>query len=205
MNKLLIPLATSLLLSAPLAFAASTTELKVKGLITPSACDITMPGGSTIDHGKISSSDLKLTERTMIGYHILNVSVICDAAILFALKAIDNQPGSSLYKDNFGLGFINGDQQLGDYSLTLLNPIADDVSVQTIVSYDQGATWGQDKFMEPGLYMSVAAMDDDTQPLPTEKLSVELAVLTMINRRDGLGLDDEVPIDGSATIEVMYL
>ena len=205
MNKLLIPLAASLLLSTPLAFAASTTELTVKGLITPSACDITMPGGNTIDHGKISSSDLSQTERTNIGFHRLSLSIKCDAAIAFALKTIDNQPGSSFYKANFGLGLINGDQQLGDYSLTLRNPIADDVQVQTIVSYDQGATWQEDTIMTPGLYMSVGAMDDDTQPLLTEKLIVELEVNTMINPSDGLGLDHEVLIDGSATIEVMYL
>ncbi len=205
MKKLLLPLATSLLFSAPLAFAASTTELTVKGLITPSACNIALSSGGIIDHGKISSSDLNQTGHTIIGDDTLSLSVNCDAAIAFALKAIDNQAGSSISNTYFGLGLINGDQKLGHYNVTLRNPIADNVPVQTIASYDQGVTWYTEKFMDPGLYMSVGALDDDTQPLPTQELLLDLEVQTIINRADGLGLDDEILIDGSATIEVMYL
>lgn len=205
MKKLLLPLATSLLLSAPLAFAASTTELIVKGLITPSACDIALSSGGIIDHGKISSSDLNQSSQTIIGNDTLSLSVNCDAAIAFALKAIDNQAGSSISNADFGLGLINSDQKLGHYKVTLRNPIADNVAVQTIASSDLGVTWYKEKLMGPGLYMSVGAVDDDTQPLPTQELMLDLEVETIISRADGLGLDDEVLIDGSATIEVMYL
>ena len=55
------------------------------------------------------------------------------------------------------------------------------------------------------MYMSVAAMDDDTQPVPVQDLSVDLEVQTIINRADGLDLSNEVNIDGSATLEVKYL
>ena len=204
MNKLLLPLAASLLLGAPLAFAASTTELKVIGKITPSACDITMPSGNVIDHGKYSSRDLDKTNPTVIGNHTLKLNVKCNAAIAFALKAIDNQAGSSLSSSDFGLGLINGDQKLGHFNLTLSNPMAGIVQVQTIASVDL-VGWYTEKFMDPGLYMSVAAMDDDTQPLPTEELTLDLVVQTIINRADRLDLKDEVPINGSATIEVIYL
>lgn len=55
------------------------------------------------------------------------------------------------------------------------------------------------------MYMAAASMDDDTQPLPIKDLSVDLEVLTIINRADGLDLSNEVTIDGSATLEVKYL
>jgi type 1 fimbria pilin len=42
------------LLLAPPAFAASTSDLSVKGSITPSACEPLISGGSVVDFGKIS-------------------------------------------------------------------------------------------------------------------------------------------------------
>lgn len=77
--------------------------------------------------------------------------------------------------------------------------------VQPIASGDQGNTWYREKFWDPGLYMSVASMDDDTQPLPVKDLRVDLDVQTFIFRADGLDLSNEVTIDGSATLEVKYL
>lgn len=206
MNKLLLPLAASLLLGAPLAFAASTTELKVIGKITPSACTPTLNGASegVIDHGKISFSDLNETGETKLPEHTLTLSVNCGAAIAFALQAIDNQPGTSPAPEKYGLGFINGDQPLGYYKLTLRNPFADNVAVQTIASEDR-SIWYREKFVEPQLYMSVGTLADETQPLPTQELTVDLVVETFINRADGLDLSNEVPINGSATIEVIYL
>lgn len=205
MNKTLSALAVSLLLiSSPAAFAASSVDLTVKGLITPSACTPNLSSGGVIDHGKISAKDLKPDNPTSIGTHTLTMTVSCDAAIRFALHSIDNRVGTSSPSD-YGLGLINGTQQLGRYILTLRNPIADTVPVQPIASYDGGTTWVKEKFFDPGLYMSVAALDDHTQPLATKELVVDLQVQTVINRADSLDLSNEVLIDGSATVEVKYL
>ncbi len=206
MNTRLTTLAASvLLLSSTTAFAASSVDLTVKGLIVPSACVPTLSGGGVIDHGKISAKDLNVDRPTMIGYNTLTMSVNCDAPIQFALHSIDNRAGSGLTTD-YGLGFINETQKLGRYALTLRNPISDDgVLVQTIGSYDQGKTWFTEIAWEPGMYMSVASMDDDTQPVAVKDLRLDLNVTSTINRTDGLDLSNEVTIDGSATLEVKYL
>lgn len=81
----------------------------------------------------------------------------------------------------------------------------DGVVVQPIASGDQGKTWYRESAWEPSLYMSVASMDDDTQPLPVKELRVGLEVRTSIARTDSLDLSNEVTIDGSATLEVKYL
>lgn len=197
--------ASALLLSSATAFAASSVDLTVKGLIVPSACTPTLSGGGVIDHGKISAKDLNPDRNTVIGKHTLGLTVNCDAAIQFALHSIDNRAASGSYA-SYGLGFINDTQRLGGYNLTLTNTVAEEgVVVQPIASPDQGNTWYGEKFWEPNLYMSVASMDDDTQPLPVKDLRADLEVQTFIFRADGLDLSNEVNIDGSATLEVKYL
>ncbi|MCK3863389.1 MULTISPECIES: DUF1120 domain-containing protein [Pseudomonas] len=206
MNIRLTTLAASvLLLCSTTAFAASSVDLTVKGLIVPSACIPTLSGGGVIDHGKVSAKDLNPDRGTAIGRHTLLMTVDCDAPIQFALHPIDNRAGSGLSTD-FGLGFINENQKLGHFSLTWRNAVAEDgVAVQPIASMDQGNSWYPEKFWEPSMYMAAASMDDDTQPMPIKNLRVDLEVLTIINRTDGLDLSNEVTIDGSATLEVKYL
>ncbi|MGR3966349.1 DUF1120 domain-containing protein [Pseudomonas sp. 910_23] len=206
MNIRLTTLAASvLLLNSATAFAASSVDLTVKGLIVPSACIPSLSGGGVIDHGKISAKDLKPDNPTVIGNHTLILAVNCDAPIQFALHSIDNRASSAI-SSSYGLGFINDTQKLGGYSLTLANPLAEDgVVVQPIASSDQGNTWFKEKFWDPGLYMSIAAMDDDSQPLPVKDLLVDLQVQTFIMSTAGMDLSNEVTIDGSATLEVKYL
>lgn len=205
MNTRLTTLAVSaLLLSSANAFAASSVDLTVKGLIVPSACTPSLSGGGMIDHGKVSAKDLNPDRGTAIGVHTLSMTVDCDAPIQFALHPIDNRAASGLTTD-FGLSFINETQKLGHFSLTWRGMVADGVTVQPIASMDQGKTWYSEKFWEPSMYMAAASMSDDTQPLPIQNLSVDLEVLTIINAAASLDLSNEVTIDGSATVEVKYL
>ncbi|MCF5139786.1 DUF1120 domain-containing protein [Pseudomonas sp. PA-6-1D] len=205
MNTRLTTLAVSaLLLSSANAFAASSVDLTVKGLIVPSACTPSLSGGGMIDHGKVSAKDLNPDRGTAIGVHTLSMTVDCDAPIQFALHPIDNRAASGLTTD-FGLGLINETQKLGHFSLTWRGMVADGVTVQPIASMDQGKTWYSEKFWEPSMYMAAASMSDDTQPLPIQNLSVDLEVLTIINAAASLDLSNEVTIDGSATVEVKYL
>ena len=155
MNTRLTTLAVSaLLLSSANAFAASSVDLTVKGLIVPSACTPSLSGGGMIDHGKVSAKDLNPDRGTAIGVHTLSMTVDCDAPIQFALHPIDNRAASGLTTD-FGLGFINETQKLGHFSLTWRGMVADGVTVQPIASMDQGKTWYSEKFWEPSMYLSL--------------------------------------------------
>lgn len=203
MNKTLSALATSLLLiSSPAAFAASSVDLTVKGLITPRACTTNLSSGGVIDHGKISAKDLTPNNPTLIGTHTLTMTVSCDAAIPFALHSIDNRDAST--GSDYSLGMNNG-KRLGWFNVMLSNPVADSIVVQPIASTDSGTTWFREKYWDAGLYMSVAAMDDDSHPLAVKDLTVDLIVRSSIARTDGLDLSTETAIDGSATFEVKYL
>ncbi|EJF70658.1 DUF1120 domain-containing protein [Pseudomonas sp. P7758] len=209
MNKHLIAVASALLITgtAP-AFAASTVDLTVKGIITPNACTPSLSSGGVIDHGKMSAKDLNATQITLLPKVTLQMTVTCDAPVIFALKATDNRIGSGS-GSGFGLGFINGTQKLGSYSLTLgatgSPPQADGETVQAIGSFDNGVTWERWNSFETGTYLSVATLADASTPRATQQLVTPVAYSGYINRTDGLDLSNEVNIDGSATIEVLYL
>lgn len=209
MNKHLIAVASALLItgSAP-AFAASTVDLTVKGIITPNACTPSLSGGGVIDHGKMSAKDLNATQITPLPKASLQLTVSCDAAVSFALRAMDNRIGSGSGAGS-GLGFINSTQKLGSYTLTLGStanpPMADGEVVQAIASFDEGTTWEKYSSFEHRLLLSVATLADVSNPRPTQELVTEVNYSGYINRTDGLDLSNEVNIDGSATIEVLYL
>lgn len=68
MNTALKTLITALMLtSAGTAMAASSVDLSVRGLITPSACEPTLSSGGVYDIGKISAKDLNVDDLTAVG------------------------------------------------------------------------------------------------------------------------------------------
>ncbi|MGA9702733.1 DUF1120 domain-containing protein [Pseudomonas sp.] len=205
MNKHLIALASTLLITGTsTAFAASTVDLTVKGIITPNACTPSLSSGGVIDHGKMSAKDLNTDKITVLPAHSLQMAVSCDAAVLFALKGTDNRLGSGT-GSYFGLGMINGTQKLGGYTLSLATPVADDEPVQVIGSFNNGTSWESWNSFETGVLLSVGTLADDSAPRPTQDLVAEVRYSGYINPTDGLDLSNEVDIDGSATLEVMYL
>lgn len=198
-------LAIALMAGAGNAVAVSSVDLSVKGSITPSACTPVLSNGGNIDHGKISAKDLKPTLPTTVRVSLLSMEVTCDATTLFAMRPIDNRAATSPSIYNFGLGLINDNQKLGWFWMTLENPVADDIPVRLITSWD-GSTWSTDNaFWYASLWAGFAAADDVTQPIAIQKLTAQIRVRTTINPANSLDLSNEVPIDGSATVEVKYL
>jgi len=194
-----------LLASAAPAFAASNVDLTVKGLITPNACTPTVSAGGMVDHGKMASKDLVQNNPTSLPRVTLQLSIACDASIPFAIKPIDNRSGTSTGTMDFGLGLINGNKRLGRFYLTPLNMRADGVSAQPIASSDGGRTWYGERNWELQTLWGAGAADDATTLLPIKNLVMDLGVNTSIARADQFDFSDEAPIDGSATLEVMYL
>ena len=208
MNKPLVLLSTALLLTtASSAFAASSVDLTVKGLITPSACTPLISGGGVVDHGKISAKDLRQDNPTSLPGFALQLTINCEAATSFAIRPIDNRRGSatSLSGSDFGLGLVNGDKKLGRFYLTPKNMVADTVSVQPIASRDGGRTWYPEWAWELESLWGAGAMDDGTTLIPVRTLAMDLEVSTQITRANELDLSTELPIDGSGTLEVVYL
>ncbi|MBZ9781433.1 DUF1120 domain-containing protein [Pseudomonas sp. REP124] len=206
MKKYLAALsATALVSIAPHAMAASSADLAVTGSITPTACTPSLSGNGNVDYGKISSKDLSLDNNTELEQRTVFLTVNCDAATRFALQGIDNRLGSSNTVSAFGLGKINGTQNLGRYMLGMASAVADGVAVQPIKSKDGQTDWHGHIFWMPGDYASVASTADLTQPILVKDMDMELLIGTLIYPARGLDLTNEVNIDGSATLEMKYL
>jgi len=186
--------------------AASSVDLNVKGSITPSACDTTLSQDGAIDYGKIAAKDLSIDRVTFLPRVTLQLNVACEAQTLFALNTRDNRFGSASTAQGYyyGLGLINGDQKLGKYRIDLLNPVAD-IPVYPLFSDDSGATW----IANPeGSYMGHdywSAFGDTPTPKPLRNVTVDLRIATSIAPTRDLTLTAEVPLDGSATLDLMYL
>ena len=119
MNKHLSLLTAALLLTgASSAFAASSTDLTVTGIITPVACTPSLANGGVVDYGKRSAKDLQSDRphSTWSG-RSLQLTVNCDASTQFALKhLITGRHRKRLAPMRiFGLGLINTNEKLGFY------------------------------------------------------------------------------------------
>ncbi|MBB6288422.1 uncharacterized protein DUF1120 [Pseudomonas sp. SJZ103] len=208
MSKSLILLSAALLLtSATSTFAASSVDLTVKGLITPSACTLTLPG--TVDFGKISAKDLNQDGTTRLEDKTLQLTVNCEAQTLFAINPVDNRAGTSSNSNiaGYGLGLINGTEKLGLYVVIVRNPVADIPS--DMLQFRDGAwrmQWDDD-YVEPNRLIAFGSFVPDVGylPHPLENASVEVLFNTWIAPANTLTLTDEVALDGSATLEVKYL
>ncbi|ELQ17052.1 hypothetical protein A986_11054 [Pseudomonas fluorescens BRIP34879] len=199
-------LAALLLLSASSAIAASSVDLSVHGLITPSACEPGLSNGGNVDLGKLSAKDLNVETTTNLQHHVLQLNVKCEAATLLALEPRDNRAGSGHDEtaERFGLGLINDDEKLGDMALALLNANADGAASRTITSWDNGLTWHPSAYFRPGEILSFA-MDTVNAPTPVRQLFADFYVMPRIAPAKDLTLDSEVTIDGSVTLTVKYL
>lgn len=198
--------AALLITGAGNALAASSVDLTVRGLITPSACEPTLSNGGVADIGKISAKDLNADQETVLPYQFLQLAVTCDAATLMALEAKDNRAGSS-YGDNpelFGLGLINGAEKLGGMELRINDPVADGVTPWVIASEDGGSTWIRHHYFSQVNILSVGTTGI-AAPIPVQQFTSSLQIRPIIAPASGLTLNNEVAIDGSATLTVKYL
>ncbi|WP_448652832.1 DUF1120 domain-containing protein [Pseudomonas fluorescens] len=203
--------ATLLFIGTSSVFAASSVDLTVKGLITPSACTPSLSQGGVADYGKITAKDLKENQSTALAVTTLQFIVSCEAATLFALNGVENRPGSSdsVGDSTYGLGFINGTERVGNYAMIFRNYLADNQPISKLASRDNGATWienSEDAIWIPGRPTAFGNNSSGTwAPIPITTLNSDLMIHPFIAASKELTLTQEQPIDGSATLEVRYL
>lgn len=207
--------AALLLASVSNVLAASSVDLSVTGAITPSACTPALSGGGVVDHGKISFSDLNPvpSRDTALPVASLALSVNCTAATLFAIKSSDNRAGTSAEPgaglSSFGLGLVNGDKKVGWYTLKTSSSLADGVSQPVIESAD-GKVWfnapEDTQIWQPDWMRAFnAGTGTHPAPLPVQAMTSDLLIQTTILRKDQLPTGQELQLDGSATLDVVYL
>ncbi|MGY2374230.1 DUF1120 domain-containing protein [Pseudomonas sp. SDO524_S393] len=214
MKDSLIALAGALLIAhGTLALAASSVDLSVKGAITPSACTPSINQGGLVDFGKIPAKHLSADTTTPLPSTVLKLGVNCDGATFFALRGIDNRLGTAYLDDgyNYGLGVANGDptQKLGMYFLTLSNAVSDIGPLDTLMSQDGGKFWWNFQsyyWLVSHLWVAFgSSIDGIAAPIAVRQVTADLQVYAWLAPSRGLDLNEQISLDGFATVELIYL
>ncbi|MBP0600899.1 DUF1120 domain-containing protein [Herbaspirillum sp. LeCh32-8] len=208
-------------LAASSAMAASTTELKVTGVIKPVACTPTIGAGSAVvDYGTIAAATLTAGQNKVLDTKEVPFSISCDAAVKVAVTAVDNKAASkvtglaSLVSASatesamFGLGTAST-KNVGAFHFAMKQGsfTGDGANVDTIGAATSATpSWSKSTNggMSTGRMLSWAATGT-TAPGAYKLISGTLAVTAVLNKPENLNLTQDVTLDGSATIEVKYL
>ncbi len=216
MKTLLIPMATlAWLTGVSTAQAASTVELTVGGLITPMACTPALSGGGLIDFGKISQQDLNQATGTRLPLKSLTLTVSCNAPGRYALRMRDNRDGSAHVNSEiyYGLGLDSAGNKIGVYSVKFdpKQTVADALPVTYgTESTTNGVAWrtSNSNPIDIGSRSLLGFTDvagSTAGPSAIQNLTSTLTLEAVINAKQNLDLSVETLMDGSATLEVVYL
>ena len=207
MKPFLMTLITTLGLAtmAP-AHAASSVDLSVSGLITPSACEPSLSNGGIYDLGKIAAKDLNVDQPTKLAEHTLQLSITCEALTLLALKPRDNRLDSAgaVGTTRFGLGMANESVALGYMHLNLGSIVADGVGMYPIGSSGP-STWAPTSMLSHYFLSSFSLNRNPMVPAPVKQLTAAILISPTIAPSNTLPLTEEIPIDGSVTLSMNYL
>jgi hypothetical protein len=216
MKRIPTTLAAALLTSAATcALAASTANLTVNGLITPLACTPTFSNNGLVDYGKISRQDLNVDKRTQLRDESLDLNISCTAPARFALIMRDNREGSAIVNSEiyYGLKFDRSGNRIGLYSLhfdparTVVDALA---QVYRTDSTTGGRAWSSSSSSPIPIgaksYLGFTDVAGSTAgPVAIQNLSSRVTLVTVIAPTSTLDLTDDATLDGSATLEVVYL
>ncbi|WP_431701827.1 DUF1120 domain-containing protein [Pseudomonas sp. BR20] len=215
MNTYCLSFSALLLCSAQPALAASSVDLNVKGRITPTACTPLLSSGGVIDYGKLSQQDLNVDKGTRLPVKQLQVSIGCNAPSRFALRMRDNRDGTATVNSEiyYGLGLDKSGNRIGLYSLSF-DPRQTQVDTTAPVygteSTTGGIAWRTANLntIDIGANSYLGFTDtagSTTGPSAIRELISTVKVETVINATKNLDLSSDTLLDGSATLEVVYL
>ncbi|SEB04291.1 DUF1120 domain-containing protein [Paraburkholderia sartisoli] len=200
------------------AFAAGSVDLQVIGTITPASCTPTLSGGGIIDLGTISGGTIAANAFTNLGTHSSALTITCDQPARVAVHVVDDRtssvvPGiaSTLVAgltdaDAFGLGTV-GTANVGSYTLGFSDPTADGTAGSGAISLDNGTTWAVATDANRNLNTNKLATASDANGVPKAftTMTTNLNAVIGINKRSALPATQDVPLDGLATISMVYL
>lgn len=204
-----------LILLSGAAQAASTVELTVTGLITPMACTPVLSSDGRVDFGKISQKDLNQATGTRLPLKYLTLTVSCNAAGRYALRMRDNRDGTAHVNSEtyYGLGLDKSGNKIGVYSVSFdpKQTVVDDLpQVYGTESTTGGVAWRTSNtnpidIGSRSLLGFTDVVGSTAGPSAIQNLSSTLKLEAVINAKQNLDLSTDTSMDGSATLEVVYL
>ncbi|MBJ9967244.1 DUF1120 domain-containing protein [Burkholderia seminalis] len=189
-------------LAFTMASAASSkaADLGVNGRIRAGgACSIAVGNGGVIDLGDLSFE--QLANVSYMRSRDVPLTINCQRQTKVGVKAIDNRKDSA-----HGYGFGLGNPAIGGYEIyPELNggSAADGRQVYLIHGHDND--WGRtDASWSPDGIVSWGIPDAEWEPVAFKTLTTSLYVIVNV-KKDDIMVTDVLEIDGSATLELVYL
>lgn len=174
-----------------------------------------LSAGGLIDFGKISQKDLNQATGTRLPLKSLTLTVSCNAPGRFALRMRDNRDGTAHVNSEiyYGLGLDSAGNKLGVYSVSFdpNQTVADALPVvYGTESTTGGMAWrtSNSNAIDIGsrsLLGFTEVVGSTAGPSAIQTLTSTLTLEAVINAKQNLDLSVETPMDGSATLEVVYL
>lgn len=219
--------ALTVLTASSIALAVDSVELKVIGTITPAACDLNIAGNGTVDYGNISSTDLVPATYYDLGIQSADLTVVCDAPVRFAIKAMngrlesvvsDSQEGNNGFApapiDLFGTASVpaaglglDDKIKIGGFAARLSAVEVDSSAADVIASLDGGTNWAASATAHVTANDQILswATPSTIVPIAASSVTATLEVNAYLNKPEELNLSKETGLDGLATIEIVYL
>lgn len=192
-------------------YAAESADMSMRGVIRPSACNLTLSAQS-FDYGTISTSQLKASGDTRLELKPFDIQIACDGPTRVAIVATDGRAGSaaSATINHFGLGLVDG-KPVGSFLLWVgdLNSLADGEIVAEITSENGGQSWQETTnwYLDhnPNNRLSWGP-SGAISPAAYSSIQQSVVLDTYIVGKDQLPTgNDAIPLDGLATISLVYL
>lgn len=199
-----------------LELGSSGRDLQLRATFAPVACVPRLGNGGTVDFGRISAQ--QLSEQGGQWRRSLSLNVQCDAPARFAISVRDNRPDNvrefpGLLQQGalFGTARTRNGQALGAYSVTLAaGTVGDGAPVRALQAASDGQVWQAPAgpvlvYPDRRLLGFTGASQDDAGPAPLSQLTGILDIDLYLAPASVLTLDEEVPLNGAATLEIVYL
>ncbi|MGS0742723.1 DUF1120 domain-containing protein [Glaciimonas sp. GG7] len=196
--------------------AATTAELIVKSTIIPSGCTVEF-SNSVLDYGDIPAETLSPIAVTELKPLSTTFTITCNAATKIQYRLEDNRQASipiGLAEGNhvYGLGMQNGDGKIGYYSIDIEPDSAkgDGMPATSIYNASGGTLrrgWSHSAGRtspDKQYFMSFAEFGTYV-PTSFTTFSGVITVTPKIVPTDNLNMGREIDLDGSATLEIVYL
>jgi len=217
MKSVLKATALSVLMMSAMAAQAVpvSTNLIVKGTITPAACVPSLADGGIINFGDTSAGRLPVDGSMTLESKSLTATIACASAASVVMTFQDNRAdtvsltGGEATNDKtaFGLGKA-GDINIGSYGIQITSVSSDDAQGVMLQSDDK-QVWtnlGTTEFVKNSASSQYLTFGDSGSNAPTEikTLTFNLQVTPSLNAalKD---ISETANLDGNATISFEYL
>lgn len=209
--------------------AADSFSINVTGKIMPAACVVSIEGGGNFDYGLIDKKSLVGSTNKILPVKSAGLTISCPAPTKLGLRGSDNRDGTQIepnvpallfpgalfgkytWQNAFGLGLDPSGNPVGLWTAHLTSLSTES---EPTVKHIYGRPPGSWSDLSPeftffnGNYAAVVhsvSRPDETTPLAFTTLQATLEVRAAINRPHNLDLSRPVALDGSMTVELVYL